>query len=756
MHNKVFNMTTRCFFVVLAGAFIATAANGHAGDANSAFSRLEASDPAPLKVLNQGDVLVIRNFRAAPYSLAATAQEAAVAFVGDYYELFGIENPEEELLVLGLQPWRGRTIVRLQQLLQGIPVAGGQVIVKLDRTGHAVMAVSSLRPGLTVDVTPAISADAAVQAAASAVKGDPSGAPSASLMVLPDRSGCKLAWRVMLSTCSSPGAWLVDVDAGSGKILATADILRSAQGQVYEHNPENSDLILVDLTHLTGDESVMSGEYVNVRSRIWEGDTPTLLHLAEADLDGDFIFEPDAEADDDPFVEVNVYHHLTAMAAHFAETHGHSFPMVSQVQTNYKLAEDVILNNAYYNPMDRSFIFGQGAVDWGYESDLVCHEFGHLINHDQADLLYNSLINYDEYVWHLAPAMIDEGMADYWSCSQNGDPFLGEYIDAVLGMAARDLENDLTCPGDVVGDGHPDGRIVGGAGWDIRELVGRGSADAILYAAMALIPSSPTLPEYAAAIMETAGDLVDDEDITEDDAAAIDGILETRGFYLCERWLDIEDGSALTIPVYHIPGRDSLPSGMCQMGRDMGFRFALKHQLALTIPSDLEEPVNSVNIAWEMERVDEEPMGEDDLQYSVYVRKDEMVTLDIETVEVPDMGAHPMPDAADYDMAFEAEPTLLQIPDGGEGEITLEPGATYYFQMIYMNCPIVNLTVTPEIIVGGPEEEEIEEADVADVADEDVGPVDAAPDTSTDADSEDDGPSNGDNGGGCNCTVASQ
>ena len=749
-------MTARCCIVVLAVAWFATAGNGQATEEESAFARLEASDPDPLKVLD-GEVLVIRNFRAAPHSCAATAQEAAVAFVGEYYELFGIEHPEEELLVLGSQPWRGRTIVRLQQLLQGIPVAGGQVIVKLDDADNAVMAVSNLRPGLTVDVTPAICVDAAVQAAASAVKGDSCGAPAASLIVLPDQSGGKLAWRVQHTACSPPGAWMVDVDAGSGKVLAMADNLRSAVGQVYEHNPENSDLIQVDLTHLTGDESVMSGEYFNVRSRIWDGDTPTLLHLAEADGEGNFIFEPDAEADDDPFVEVNVYHHLTSMAAYFADMHEHTYSMVSQVQTNYKPAPDVILNNAYYSPMDRSFIFGQGAVDWGYESDLVCHEFGHLINHDQADLLYNSLINYDQYVWHLAPAMIDEGMADYWSCSQNGDSLMGEYIDAVLGMAARDLENDLACPGDVVGDGHPDGGIVGGAGWAIRELVGRGSADAILYAAMALISSTPTLPEYAEAIMEAAGDLVIDGDITADDAAAIDTILETRGFYLCERWLTVEDGSALTIPVYHIPGRDNLPSGMCEMGRGMGFRFALKHQLALTIPSDLEEPVSGIEVAWEMERMDEGPMGEDDLQYSVYVRKDEMVTLDIEYVEAPDVGSHPMPDAADYDMAFADEPTLLQIPDGGEGDITLEPGATYYFQMIYMNCPIVNLTVTPEIIVSWPEEEEIEEADVADVADEageDVGPVDAALDTSTDADSEDDGPSDGDNGGGCNCTVA--
>ncbi|MFH1437963.1 MAG: hypothetical protein ABIJ56_19805 [Pseudomonadota bacterium] len=139
------------------------------------------------------------------------------------------------------------------------------------------------------------------------------------------------------------------------------------------------------------------------------------------------------------------------------------------------------------------------------------------------------------------------------------------------------------------------------------------------------------------------------------------------------------------------------------------------------------------------------------------MRKDEMVTLDIEYVDVPDVGSHPMPDAADYDMAFEGEPALLRIPGGGEGDIELEPGATYYFQMIYMNCPIVNLTVMPEIIAGGPGEDDMEEvdrADIADTADEDAGPVDAAPDTSTDADAGEEGPSDGDNGGGCNCAVA--
>src|SRR3990172_266050 len=63
----------------------------------------------------------------------ATPELAARSFLGKYGILFGIADPSKELTVKRERKAdRGRSFVRFQQMHQGIPIIGGELIVQMD------------------------------------------------------------------------------------------------------------------------------------------------------------------------------------------------------------------------------------------------------------------------------------------------------------------------------------------------------------------------------------------------------------------------------------------------------------------------------------------------------------------------------------------------------------------------------------------------------------------------------------------------
>jgi len=103
----------------------------------------------------------------------ATPEEAARQFLATYGRLFGLTNQANELTVMSTKSAdRGRSFVRFQQVYQGVPVMGGELIVQVDAQKNVLSANGEVLPDLAVDVAPTIDAETARQTALGKVAKD--------------------------------------------------------------------------------------------------------------------------------------------------------------------------------------------------------------------------------------------------------------------------------------------------------------------------------------------------------------------------------------------------------------------------------------------------------------------------------------------------------------------------------------------------------------------------------------------------------
>jgi bacillolysin len=105
---------------------------------------------------------------APPALLAASAspEMAARGFLDVYGQLFGLRDQARELTVMRERSAdRGRSFMRFQQVYQGIPVMGGELMVQMDAGKNVVSANGEVLPDLSLDPTPTIDASRARQTA---------------------------------------------------------------------------------------------------------------------------------------------------------------------------------------------------------------------------------------------------------------------------------------------------------------------------------------------------------------------------------------------------------------------------------------------------------------------------------------------------------------------------------------------------------------------------------------------------------------
>ncbi len=632
--------------------------------------------------------VVVTGLSAGPH--AGEPADAARAFLRDHGARFGLETavPVQHRRTTA---WRGREFVHLHQTHLGLPVLGADLVLGLDGHGRVILATSTLRPGFD-PAAPSTVPDAVARAAALAAVELP-GAEVGECELAWTPAGSRLVYRIQVYTTSPPGAWRVTVDAASGAVIEVHDLSRRALGRAYEENPAVSDVIEVTLTDLVGDQTVMDGTYAVVESTVFDDGVYGEAHLAVADLDGNFLYDPDPDADDDPFVEVHAYHHVTALSHHFMDTHGHTFDAPIHVTTNYRETVNGTYNNAYMTMNgsgDTMLVFGQGYVDFAYDADVIAHEFGHGLIYDLAAFGLE-FIAFDEYGWNTTPDAIHEGFADYWAATYFGNSVVGEYY------GGRDLENDNSCPGDLVGESHEDGKIFGGAGWDLHEIVGAEAADQVVYGMLAGLSSSPSFAEVGELMIALSTELVDDGLVDEADVTALEEALDERGVTRCGRSLPLTDGEIFEFDVMHMMGMTELPADMCQMAQEAGIHFPLTYQFAITTPPAEEGEIFSLDLELPMERVTGGTPSLDDLDFVVFMRKDELVTFDYDIVPTEYGFDMESPFGVGYDLVFEDMPEVIQLPGDGEGEMALENDTTYYVAMYHMNCPAVTIAWEPQI-----------------------------------------------------------
>ncbi|MBJ72114.1 MAG: hypothetical protein CMN31_12365 [Sandaracinus sp.] len=373
------------------------------------------------------------------------------------------------------------------------------------------------------------------------------------LVAFDDGATLRRAWSIEVQRAAHERVrvWL---DAADGSLLLVEPRIRHGRGRVWEPNPVVAEDMPsdVELPNLTSSR-FLTGRYVRARSCRPTGVSECLPEQrAVADEEGDFLYDPDDPAFDDEFSEVNVYFHTDRVAEYFRSAHGLEWTCCEEssiidVVANYVEIPGVAFENAFYSPSlcSRSqcalMAFGQGQMrDFGYDGDVVYHEYGHGIVDVTAELAPFDVdarlgVGYE-------PGALNEGIADYFSSTITGDPRLADYLaGGTLGgeSSLRELDNDLRCPDDLFGQVHADGRIWGATLWEIREAIGIEKADALAFAWLTTSPSTATLGEAGELLLETAESL---EVLEAADVETVRGIVEGRGLPGCERVVPMESG----------------------------------------------------------------------------------------------------------------------------------------------------------------------------------------------------------------------
>ncbi len=573
----------------------------------------------------------------------------------------------------------GGHTVRFEQRHLGLPVPGAQAAVHVRADGTISAVHSSLANALTVLPLDRIGADTAIQ---HALEPGQQG-HTARLVVLPLQGGV-LAWDVRVS---GPGdLQQVLVDASSGAVLARRSTLRHALGRVYEQNavvtptPVNVPLIALDAASpLAGFSDLMRVEE-HVSGDLTAGDLVTDTSLVPNSGE-DYLYDPPTDPldPDDAFAQVNAWHHMSQAREYFSALTGEAMDTeawgLHVVVNGYQGGSP--LDNAYFAPsaaygteLANMVYIGQGtSFDFAVDADVFVHEFGHYIStnavgYNQGQLYYNDL--------GLSPwgGAIDEGIADYFAASLFDSAVVGEASLASLG-AERDLADDaLSCSDSLTGEVHEDGKLIGAAGWMLREHYGAETADALVWGALTLMTPDSSLHDFALGLraaaesLEAAGSL--------DDLSGVDAAIAHFEFERC----------AVIQSIDETPGT-SLVWGLDLLGQFVGLDCATAAEYLpitgffhyeLPLDPDAETILLDVTVG---------AVSPGNLSWSLLLREGEPVGFSPGLL---------LPEATEYDFA-----TDVYTTDAATIELdpsTFTPGATLYALVKSESCPHTYVTVT--------------------------------------------------------------
>jgi vibriolysin len=280
--------------------------------------------------------------------------------------------------------------VRLQQVHDGVPVAGSEVIVHADDTTFLGLNGVVTRHLGGFDVTPAIQAEQALGVARADHGGSQFADEASVLLIRPgdDGRGAALVWQVGFSTPAGEGRgagiWIVRVDAGDGRVVESWNALATleqASGPGGNPKKANSWTSQLDVEVDTDDGQG------NV---VYKLDSPRFQTLNRQA--GDMVFKgpleamPDASGNDaHGFAEVTIDMMKNWIQRDSLDDKG--LKIVSRVHDTDQCAGAP--NNACWK--DNTMIYGDGGDAFHAFSsalDIVAHELNHAYTQFHSNLAY--------------------------------------------------------------------------------------------------------------------------------------------------------------------------------------------------------------------------------------------------------------------------------------------------------------------------------------------------------------------------------
>jgi len=560
-------------------------------------------------------------------------------------------------------PWPGGDRVRLTPRLAGLPVAGRESVVVLDAAGAPRRVVGPLPAAAAAPSTrPALPRAAAIERAAAAL---PAGRdlwpPRASLAFWWGGVEPRLAWAVAIGRADPPATWRLYVDALTGDVLHRRPTSATADALVYPQSPAISEPEVIALGGLYGGDR-LEGEYATPFScahpspfgqPLDPSSCDAYTRHAQADGAGDYLYEPDPGALDDPMAEVMLYHHLDLMSAWLWERYGLSLGGPIRAYANFELI------NAFFGDSDGDGVgdvsFGQSpdGVDFAYDADVIYHELGHAVVAATAGL---GAVGADAYGMDWGPGSLNEGTADALALVLTGDPWMGDYAGTFgdRDQPIRDLDQGQRCPDYLWGEVHRDGEIWGAMTWGLMEALGAEAAGDLVYGALTTWQWDTSWGEAGASLLAAADDLAAAGLLSGGELDAVAAVVEAHGLVDCERLVPL--------------------GGEAEHAQRIGNLGMIGDFALLPAGSQyvVEVPEGSAALRVEITGFEAE---HEDLAWTMMVRRGDIV--EHEAIHVDTLGVS-LAVPRVFDFAIEGEGAGVAFELSGDSDPPLRPGGSYY------------------------------------------------------------------------------
>ncbi|MDP2313985.1 MAG: M4 family metallopeptidase [Pseudomonadota bacterium] len=320
---------------------------------------------------------------------------------------------------------------KVQQLVGGVPVWGGEAIVHLSPTGAVAGFTDSLLAQVVVDSTPDFTADEAVDLAVAAW---PTGwstltdEPIADLWVIRQDGADHLAWRVQLEAVSyGPDDTMpvYFVDAHDGSVVWSYDNFQTAtcSGATNFYGTVSLDCYTDGTNYYLEDSVNLLGTYT------WNNTTSGLYYVSSTSttmLGSSAVY---TNANEAHYVsqKVHDYYSVThgrngidgAGGPAYITSHGYNFiTSTTSYSTNYV--------NASWSPTNLYMTYGDGdGVNAGSLTtlDIGGHEFTHGVTQYEANLTYSGEPGHlNEAISDIFGAMVERSMlgesTDTWDIGE--------------------------------------------------------------------------------------------------------------------------------------------------------------------------------------------------------------------------------------------------------------------------------------------------------------------------------------------------
>jgi len=461
----------------------------------------------------------------------ADAPSAARAFLNAHGKALGLSAGSRDLELIEVKRGLASAHSRFRQKVAGYPVFQAFVSVHQGREGtvrtvHSAY-VSNPKPAKSHAMhLNAVQAEKIAQAEINKSAGvrAPLRIPTQSelLWFESDNGELLLAWKLMVFSTDPLGDFLTVIDASSGDVLLLDNRMAfvNGSGYVYAPNPVqfhgnwttisddrdassallDSARVAVTLQGLDSGTGLLRGEFISLTLPKNGGNIP------DADEGNRNYFY---DRSNERFEQVVVYHAVDSMQRYI-----HSLGFDDDVGLANGIRDFPTLAHAHWENADQSYYstgddaihFGDGGVDDGEDADIIAHEYGHAIQHDQ---------NGDWGGGEMGA--MGEGFGDYLAASffaTNGDGAYQDFNAACVGEwdatsysssnppCLRRVDGGKHYPENLVGSVHADGEIWSAALWDIRSVLGAVTTDQLVLEHHFALPGSASMGTAALALLD--------------------------------------------------------------------------------------------------------------------------------------------------------------------------------------------------------------------------------------------------------------